>query len=124
MSAGPGGIYPVAPDSRHFAVRGGLCWLSNPALEPPTRERLVSALKVARRVVLTTRQGNRAQEAAADEEVEQAKTALGERGPIWWNDGAPDLNPSSRSNRPLCRLVCEPVIGCPPWNTRMQHSGT
>jgi len=80
MSAGPGGIYPVAPDSRHFAVRGGLCWLSNPALEPPTRERLVSALKVARRVVLTTRQGNRAQEAAADEEVEQAKTALGERG--------------------------------------------
>ena len=24
--------------------------------------------------------------------VHAAKVALGERGPVWWNDGAPDLN--------------------------------
>jgi hypothetical protein len=24
--------------------------------------------------------------------VDAAKTALGERGPVWWDDGAPDLN--------------------------------
>ena len=25
-------------------------------------------------------------------DVHAAKVALGERGPVWWNDGAPDLN--------------------------------
>ena len=25
-------------------------------------------------------------------DVRAAKVALGERGPVWWNDGAPDLN--------------------------------
>lgn len=24
--------------------------------------------------------------------VDRAKRALGERGPVWWSDGAPDLN--------------------------------
>ena len=24
--------------------------------------------------------------------VDAAKIALGERGPVWWTDGAPDLN--------------------------------
>jgi hypothetical protein len=24
--------------------------------------------------------------------VDAAKTALGERGPVWWTDGAPDFN--------------------------------
>jgi hypothetical protein len=24
--------------------------------------------------------------------VDAAKRALGERGPVWWTDGAPDLN--------------------------------
>ena len=24
--------------------------------------------------------------------VDQAKHALGERGPVWWTDGAPDFN--------------------------------
>ncbi len=24
--------------------------------------------------------------------VDAAKIALGERGPVWWDDGAPDLN--------------------------------
>jgi hypothetical protein len=24
--------------------------------------------------------------------VDAAKRALGERGPVWWSDGAPDLN--------------------------------
>jgi hypothetical protein len=30
--------------------------------------------------------------AAARLLVEAAKTALGERGPVWWSDGAPDYN--------------------------------
>jgi hypothetical protein len=31
-------------------------------------------------------------EAAARAKVDKAKQALGERGPVWWDDGAPDLN--------------------------------
>ena len=38
----------------------------------------------------------RADDAAARERARQrvdaAKHALGERGPVWWADGAPDLN--------------------------------
>jgi hypothetical protein len=30
--------------------------------------------------------------AAARGRVEAAKRALGERGPVWWTDGAPDYN--------------------------------
>jgi hypothetical protein len=29
---------------------------------------------------------------AARQRVDAAKIALGERGPVWWEDGAPDLN--------------------------------
>ena len=31
-------------------------------------------------------------EALARAAVDRAKRALGERGPVWWDDGAPDLN--------------------------------
>jgi hypothetical protein len=31
-------------------------------------------------------------EAFAHKAVDVAKRALGERGPVWWRDGSPDLN--------------------------------
>jgi hypothetical protein len=31
-------------------------------------------------------------EAAAHRAVDDVKRLLGERGPVWWNDGSPDLN--------------------------------
>lgn len=36
--------------------------------------------------------GNPEQTARARLAVDEAKRALGERGPPWWTDGAPDLN--------------------------------
>lgn len=36
--------------------------------------------------------GDRAAEIEAHDAVDRAKIALGERGPVWWDDGAPDLN--------------------------------
>ena len=33
-------------------------------------------------------------------EVDAAKVALGERGPVWWTDGAPDLNRHMARNTP------------------------
>ncbi len=38
------------------------------------------------------RQGDTAAERAARAQVQRAKVALGERGPVWWDDGAPDDN--------------------------------
>lgn len=32
--------------------------------------------------------------------VERAKRALGERGPVWWTDGAPDYNRRMAPNTP------------------------
>ena len=47
----------------------------------------------ARRAVgATLRSGDRARLAEARAQVDRAKVALGERGPVWWDDGSPDLN--------------------------------
>jgi len=87
------GDYPVTPDGRYFVVRGRLWRRANPALPPQERERLVQALMAARRGVAAARRlGDRAAEDVAHAAVDRAKIALGERGPVWWEDGAPDLN--------------------------------
>ena len=36
----------------------------------------------------------------AREHVQAAKVALGERGPVWWNDGSPDFNRHKVPNTP------------------------
>lgn len=85
--------YPVTPDGRYFVVRGRLWRTSNPALTAEERSRWVSDLMSARRAVaaaLRDEDNDRLRQARAA--VHTAKVALGERGPIWWNDGAPDYN--------------------------------
>lgn len=37
---------------------------------------------------------------AARQQVHQAKVALGERGPVWWDDGSPDYNRFKVANTP------------------------
>lgn len=83
--------YPHTPDGRYFVVRGRLWRLSDPALPPETRTALVAELMAARRAVRSAR-GDPAALASARAAVDAAKLALGERGPPWWTDGAPDLN--------------------------------
>lgn len=85
--------YPVTPDGRYFVVRGRLWRTSNPALDEEHRQRLVSDLMTGRRdVTKGKRTGNSEHIRDARRRVDEAKTALGERGPVWWQDGAPDLN--------------------------------
>src|SRR5690242_16733167 len=85
--------YPVTPDGRYFVVRGRLWRCSNPTLEDADREQLVKALMRARRAVATAqRAGDAASLAEARAAVDATKRALGERGPVWWADGAPDYN--------------------------------
>lgn len=85
--------YPVTPDGRYFVVRGRLWRLANPHLPAEERQALVKCLMAARRAVQTARKaGEGAAEDEAHRQVDQYKRALGERGPVWWTDAAPDLN--------------------------------
>jgi hypothetical protein len=83
----------VTPDGRYFVVRGRLWRRANPSLPADRRELLVRELMNARRAVKNAlRTGVPAELAQARKAVDEAKIALGERGPVWWTDGAPDLN--------------------------------
>jgi hypothetical protein len=85
--------YPVTPDGRYFVVRGRLWRMADPSLSESDRDRFVKTLMTARREVGAARRGGDAErEAAARADVDRAKRALGERGPVWWSDGAPDFN--------------------------------
>lgn len=93
--------YPTTPDGRYFVVNGRLWRCSNPALAPDTRERLVRELMAARRAVGQARRAaDVAAERAARQQVHAAKVALGERGPTWWADDAPDYNRHLAKNTP------------------------
>ena len=88
---------PVTPDGRYIVVRGRLWRRADPNLGAAQREAAVSALMTARRAVGAALKAERAGRpdaatalAAARKEVQAAKEALGERGPVWWADGAPD----------------------------------
>jgi len=83
----------TTPDGRYIVVRGRLWRAANPALPEPERKLLIARLMDARRAVAAARRADdQDAETAAHAAVDQAKRALGERGPVWWTDGAPDLN--------------------------------
>lgn len=73
-------------------VRGRLWRRSNPALPEAERQRHVDELMDARRAVRTALKGDPEALRTARARVQAAKEALGERGPVWWVDGAPDEN--------------------------------
>jgi hypothetical protein len=82
--------YTPTPDRRYFVVRGRLWRLSNPYLDAATHERLVRDLMNARRKIKTST--NPGARNSARLRIDAAKRALGERGEVWWEDGAPDYN--------------------------------
>lgn len=91
----------MTPDGRYFVVHGRLWRRPNPALGEDIRVALVARLMNARRAVgVALRSHDPAAERAARAAVDTAKTALGERGPVWWTDGAPDYNRHLARNTP------------------------
>lgn len=93
--------HPVTPDGRYFVVRGRLWRMSNPNLSEGERARLVGALMNARRAVGAAKMtGDTLAERNARATVDETKRALGERGPVWWDDGAPDYNRQMASSTP------------------------
>jgi len=85
------------PDGRYIVVRGRLWRTTNPNLASESRERLVGELMDARRRVQSE---DSEAKASARRDVDAAKRGLGERGPVWWDDGAPDLNRRIARNTP------------------------
>lgn len=81
------------PDRRYFVVRGRLWRASNPALSVGEHERFTRELMAARRAVgAALKRGDEDALRLARRRVDAAKISLGERGPVWWGDGTPDLN--------------------------------
>jgi hypothetical protein len=101
------------PDGRYLVVQGRLWRRSNPAIPERTRAALVAELMSARRAV---RVSLGAEDTTALKEarsrVQAAKVALGERGPVWWTDGAPDQNRRLIRNSSYAE-----------WYQRIDHAG-
>jgi hypothetical protein len=93
---------PLAtPDGRYIIVRGRLWRAANPMLAPDHRQELVDRLMKARRSVRTAlSSGDPEGLRSARASVQRAKEELGERGPVWWTDGARDLNRHMVVNTP------------------------
>jgi hypothetical protein len=93
--------YPVTPDGRYFVVRGRLWRCSNPTLSAERRTELTRQLMQAwREKAAALRAGDVRAKLVAKERINQVKQALGERGPVWWTDGAPDWNRRLAKNTP------------------------
>ncbi|WP_209560106.1 hypothetical protein [Frigoribacterium sp. PvP032] len=81
----------VTPDGRYLVVRGRLWRRTDPSIPEQRRAELVHELMEARRAKKTALADDDAgAREAARARVDAAKTALGERGPVWWDDDAPD----------------------------------
>ena len=99
---------PITPDGRYFVVRERLWRCSDPRLTDAHRQALVDELMSARRAVraaLST--GDSDHLAAARSRVDLAKRDLGERGPVWWSDGSPDLNRRMVAHTPYAEWFAE-----------------
>ena len=79
------------PDGRYLVVRGRLWRTTSPHLPDELRDVLIQDLMAARRAVRSARDDPTAMRAAR-KAVDDAKRGLGERGPVWWTDGAPDFD--------------------------------
>ena len=84
-----------------MVVRGRLWRVANPQLAPAVRQGLVQELMHARREVKAALAAkDEVRLSSARKAVDVAKTALGERGPVWWQDGARDFNRHLVKNTP------------------------
>lgn len=93
--------YPTTPDGRYFLVKGRLWRCTNPNLPEAKREQLVKELMAARRAVKSATNDDELSQAR--QRVNEAKVALGERGPVWWTDGEQDYNRHLAKNTPYAQ---------------------
>lgn len=86
----------MADDERWITIDGRRWRRTDPGIPEGFRVELVAELMEARRAVGgARRQDDEAAEASARRRVHDAKVALGERGPTWWDE----LEPAARRPR-------------------------
>ncbi|UZJ25770.1 hypothetical protein RHODO2019_04820 [Rhodococcus antarcticus] len=78
------------PDGRYIVVRGRLWRARDPRLGDERVHELTAELMSARRDKGAAKRAGEPVDEARNR-VDAAKHALGERGPVWWEDGEPDL---------------------------------
>lgn len=112
-------------DGRYVVVDGRRWRASDPAIPDTLRQELVDELMAARRAV-------RAKEPDARDRVQDAKVALGERGPRWWDEPS-DADVAvraeatirallrKRDGRTICPSDAARVVGGDGWRTRMDQ---
>jgi hypothetical protein len=92
------GTVLTTPDGRYIVVRERLWRATNPHLSAARRAALVRQLMNSRRAL--KRSAPEDARRAARTAVGQVRQALGERGSVWWTDGAPDYNRRLVRNTP------------------------
>jgi hypothetical protein len=97
--------YPVTPDGRYFVVKERLWRCTDPRLPDDERKEAVRELMAARRAVKDA--ATEIEMKSARARVQTAKVRLGERGPVWWDDGAPDVNRHHPKNTPYAEWWAE-----------------
>ncbi|MFC8303757.1 DUF3253 domain-containing protein [Specibacter sp. NPDC057265] len=113
----------TTPDGHHLIIGGRKWRASDPGIAPKLRQELVDELMNARRAV-------KAKETDARTRVNDAKTALGERGQPWWEEPEPELLERriaatilallrKRVDRSICPSDVARVVGGDAWRTHM-----
>ncbi len=100
------------PDGRYIVVDQVLWRTTRPDLLEGERRTLVSELMAARREIRDAK-GDTERIKKARKRVHTAKVALGERGPVWWDDDAPDYNRFRVTNTPYADWFCTLTEGQP-----------
>jgi hypothetical protein len=102
---------PKTPDERYILVHGRLWRCTDPGLTEGERQHWVSRLMKARSAVGHAKRNHDPEvERQARAQVDEAKRALGERGPVWWTDGAPDYSQCKVENTPYAQ-----------WHSGLKH---
>ena len=91
----------TTPDGRYLVIQGRLWRAPNPSLPVQAKVKYMRELLNGRRALKAAKtSGDEDAITAARKLVARAQMGLGERGPVWWRDGAPDLNRTLAKNSP------------------------
>ena len=91
----------TTPDGRYLVIQGRLWRAPNPSLPAEAKVRHMRELLNGRRALKTAKAAaDEAAISAARQLIAAAQVGLGERGKVWWKDGAPDYNRTLAKNSP------------------------
>ena len=91
----------TTPDGRYLVIQGRLWRAPNPLLPAQAKVKYMRDLLNGRRALKAAKtSGDEDAISAARKLVARAQVGLGERGPAWWQDGAPDFNRTQVKNSP------------------------